>query len=110
MPPFSKFAGQLDPNGQLDYLFKISTSTGEALVTATVAFVDSTDTALVSGVPLIVGTPAPVLISAQLYGVTVWLDGNGVPPGEYRLRLRGVTDSTPPRKFDRTMLVVVAHT
>ncbi len=102
---FQSFAEPLDPDAVTDYTFPLRLPAGESLADAVVEFVNSTSTAEADPAPAItIESQSFGQISGTLWGVTVWLAGNGAAPGKYYLRVRGETDSFPiPRRFDCTM-------
>ena len=108
---FPKFDQIHDPDGQADWSFPFILNTGETIVTPEVKIVDPTSTTEDTGSSLVVMLVAcgQVSPSPNLWSVTAWVNG-GEAGEEYYLRCSIITNSTPPRKFHKTMRIVCAQT
>ena len=107
---FDQFRQALDPDGQLDFMLPVTLNAGETIASAVAAFVDATSSSAATGTtPTIVSTTFG-LVQGTTYGVTVWLAGNSAPAGDYYLRFRLTTDSSPARIVDKTVRLTVKQT
>ena len=101
---FEKFRQSHDPEAREDWMFPFRLNPGEALNSAEVDVVDETSTTVDTDTDLVIESIAFGQISSTLWGVTVWVSGGS--PGDYYLRCRVETTSSPSRKADKTMLLV----
>ena len=110
MAAFEVFQAVLDPEGRLDYTVPVNVNTDEHIATAIVEFVNETSTGAPTGATPSIDTYSFGTIREGQDGITAWISGNGVAPGFYYIRFRGETDSSPTRKFDKTLRLRVAQT
>jgi hypothetical protein len=98
-----------DPNGRLDWTFRVRLNPGEQIASAVVDVVDPTSTNVDLTTDIVIESVSFGLISGTVWGVTMWYSG-GTPGVDYFFRCRGVTNSTPiSRKFDKTVSISCAQ-